>query len=590
MVDTTLEDDRRPTNGHSPRIERLTIAEMPPHDANAELGLLAAEIYNPGTFAELGVTRGDFYTGTGCEIFDALEAMRLAQAPISFDTLRHFLKALPDDAWGMIGSEGIISEIESVTSAATCAKYYFDLVRKAAILRAVREQALAVAGIAGDPNASLATIFERADFSSLRPVSQSGFEWLTAADLDSRDFRQEYLIPGILAAGQPGGIYGAFKSLKTSMAMDLFLSLAMGHPFLDCFPIPAPVPVAFMSGESAMADLKSIAQRICGARGRSLDRVEGFHLSPMLPRLDDSGHMREIERFIIDRGVRAFGVDPAYLCMDLADDAHNLFAVGKYLKPIAELCQATGCAFLIIHHNKRGVPDPFAPAELSDVAWSGFAEFSAQWLLLSRRSPFDPETGRHAIWLNCGGRAGHCGVYGIDIDEGRFDDDGGRVWKVNVHLASEARARALKERGRKLDEDRERKQSLNSGKDRQAVLRALKRFQNGETARIVREAARMSGTRFTPAIAELGDDGLVESCDVAKSKGTYAGFRITPGWWDKVRLDGTIPPVPVSDEDGGTRDSYRESQSHPIIINPGRDSNARKSVPPSGGLKDWDEF
>jgi hypothetical protein len=63
------------------------------------------------------------------------------------------------------------------------------------------------------------------------------FPFFTASQLNSGLFETRYLIPGILVAGQPGGIFGAFKTLKTSLAADLLISLASGTPFLGEFPV-----------------------------------------------------------------------------------------------------------------------------------------------------------------------------------------------------------------------------------------------------------------------------------------------------------------------------------------------------------------
>src|ERR1700722_10252999 len=56
------------------------------------------------------------------------------------------------------------------------------------------------------------------------------FRLLTAAQLNAGQYETRSLIPGVLAAGQPGGIFGAFKTLKTSIAADLLISLASGTP------------------------------------------------------------------------------------------------------------------------------------------------------------------------------------------------------------------------------------------------------------------------------------------------------------------------------------------------------------------------
>ena len=311
------------------------------------------------------------------------------------------------------------------------------------------------------------------------------FRWRTAAELDAGEFEQQYLIPGILAEGQPGGIYGAFKALKTSIAIDQALSLATGCPFLGYFRVDHSAPVAFMSGESGLSALQSIARRVCRAKGCSLDRVEGFFLTDDLPRLERAEDIRTLERFIREREIKALYIDPAYLCMDIANDAHNIFATGQYLKPIGELCKGTGCAILLVHHNKRGVQDPSAPAQLSDISWSGFAEFSAQWVLLSRRSAFDPETGQHEIWLNVGGRAGHCGLYGVDIREGRNEDIECRAWEVEVHQASETRAGIVKADVQRREESKQQKRDSQAELDRTNIITAFGLHMNGETKSVI---------------------------------------------------------------------------------------------------------
>ena len=85
----------------------------------------------------------------------------------------------------------------------------------------------------------------------------------------------------------------------------------------------------------------------------------------------------------------------------------------------------------------------FEPAELEDIAWAGFPEWARQWLLLSRRRKYDPEQGgHHELWLNVGGSAGHSGLWGVNIEEGMRQDEGGRRWNVDVLKASQARAQA----------------------------------------------------------------------------------------------------------------------------------------------------
>ena len=67
------------------------------------------------------------------------------------------------------------------------------------------------------------------------------------------------------------------------------------------------------------------------------------------------------------------------------------------------------------------------------LAIAGIAEFARQWILLNRRAPFVPDSGRHELRLNVGGSAGHSGSWDVTINEGRLKSDfSGRIWEVQV--------------------------------------------------------------------------------------------------------------------------------------------------------------
>ena len=167
------------------------------------------------------------------------------------------------------------------------------------------------------------------------------FPIFTAAELNSTRFETRYLVQDALVAGQPGGIFGAFKTLKTSLTADLLISLASGTPFLGHFAVAEPGRTLFLSGESGLAALQSIARRICAARGLSLETLDKFLITPKLPSLDSGEDVRALRRIIQAKKPVCVAIDPAYLAMR-AGDAGNLFAMGSLLRPLAELCDITG--------------------------------------------------------------------------------------------------------------------------------------------------------------------------------------------------------------------------------------------------------
>jgi AAA domain len=336
------------------------------------------------------------------------------------------------------------------------------------------------------------------------------FRLLSGAQLDSGCYETRYLIPGLLAAGQPGGLFGAFKTLKTSIAADLMISLASGTPFLGRFPVSEPGRVLFLSGESGLAALQSIARRICAERGLSLEKLDNFLLSPDLPKLDCPDDVAALEQLVEEQKPVCVVIDPAYLAM-ASDKSRNLFAMGSLLRPLAELCESTGCTILVVHHCKRS-SRAGEPATLEDIAWSGFAEFSAQWLLLARRRPFDPATGHHELWLTAGSRVGNNGLWEVDVDEGTPKSADGRIWKTAVRSVSSLE-RLTDERWVAASQDRNlRRRALSFEGQCQRTLELLAAYPDeGRTARSLRDALGLSGDRMSRVL-----DSLIEKKQIVK--------------------------------------------------------------------------
>jgi len=360
------------------------------------------------------------------------------------------------------------------------------------------------------------------------------FRLCTAAQLNSGQHATRYLIPGILAAGQPGGIYGAVKTLKTSLAADLLISLASGTPFLGRFPVAGPGRVLFLSGESGLDALQSLARRICAERGLSLESLENFVVSTDLPRLDRPVDLMALQELIEREKPVCVVIDPIYLAMD-SSKSRSLFAMGAMLRPLAELCQSTGCAVLVVHHAKRA-HKAGSPPTLEDIAWSGFAEFSAQWLLVSRRRPYDPDTGHHELWLSAGGRAGHHGLWALDVDEGAASPlpDAGpilptseetRIWKAALRSITWAEAQADEQFVATSADRQLRRRAITVERQSQRPLELLVAYPDGCSARFMRDILGLSGERMSRVLEALIKKGVVrkveEQVDYRRTVVTY---------------------------------------------------------------------
>jgi hypothetical protein len=354
------------------------------------------------------------------------------------------------------------------------------------------------------------------------------FRTMTSAELDSADLHTEYLVTDVMARMQATIIAAAKKSLKTNTAIDLTLSLASRSPFLGKFCVPEAVRVALMSGESGERTIQETAQRIARSKPwPNLSNYENAVWSFDLPRLGHPQTKRELVSFIEDQRLQVLIIDPAYLCLDLGDDAGNLFSVGKKLRELTDIQNETGCTIVIIHHNVKSKGDPFAVPELESIAWSGFQEWARQWILIGRREAYRPDqAGSHKLWFSVGGSAGHSGLWGIDIEEGSPTDQEGRRWEVSIDGASQVIAESISEREQTKEQQAQAKAGRQLAADAEKLLKEYRKRPEGDTAKSFRERAQLNGARAGAANDKLIASGQIVPWKVIKNGRSFDGFKL----------------------------------------------------------------
>jgi hypothetical protein len=338
------------------------------------------------------------------------------------------------------------------------------------------------------------------------------FPLVNAADLDKQPTDIEYACEFLLVKGQPGIIAAAKKTLKTNIAIDLTLSLSHGIRFLQVFSCPRPLRTAFFSGETGPETIIETARRIAMSKGYLFRGFTNAWFSFRVPNLARRDHLKRIEQQIVELKLEVIIIDPVYLALPLKDNAANLFEVGELLRSLAEIAQKHRVTLVLVHHTKKGVADQFAPSELEDIAWAGFAEFARQWMLISRREKYDAEHGgSHKLWFNVGGSAGHSGLWALDIEEGVRQDPSGRRWDVSVRPASEARAEAAEAGQAEKEQRRLTQREAELETDKTTIVGEMKGLKGPDTKTGIRDDSKVPPVRFNRAWSKLIEEKTVVS-------------------------------------------------------------------------------
>jgi len=224
------------------------------------------------------------------------------------------------------------------------------------------------------------------------------------------EYPYRWLVEGVLLAGENCVLGGPSKSLKTCILIDLAISLASATPFLGRFPVPTPVRVALISGESGRRAIQANAKQVCLERSLPFERAAGVYWGFVLPQLSNADHLSILRQTIIDQKLEVVILDPLYLSLLAGSSGINpgdMFAMGPLLAQVGRVCEEAGAMAVLCHHTVKRRDNPYDPIELDELAFSGIGQWMRQWLLISRRERFQPDSGVHRLHFNYGGSSNH---------------------------------------------------------------------------------------------------------------------------------------------------------------------------------------
>ena len=511
------------------RIRPGDSAPVPPHSLDSERWTIGSIILDPRRLPEVAciVRPEDFYLPANQLLYQHLLALGNGDGgAIDITLLANRLQDHGD--LEEAGGTAYLYEVLNSAPVAAHAVYHAKIVRSKATDRAVlwASEDIYRRTSSGELSGGNAAAYAKAKFEGLADdAAKVVFPVRTAAELVADDTVITFYVNRLLVELQPLVIAGPMKSLKTSILVALMFALATGTSFLAKFSVKRAVRCALLSAESGLATIRDLLIRIGQSIGIDAGDVSNLLIGEDIPTIDNPEHEAGIRQLILEHEIEVLGIDPLYLGND-EDSQSNLTRAGRQLRRLTRVCLEMGVTPVLCHHTKKNTFTNYEPLGLADLHGAGTGEFSRQWMMISRRAPYEHD-GRHELWLSAGGSYGHGGLWALDVVEGVWDGPGSRYWQVDVMDADEARGAARDRQQERREADRQQQADDRLEADRQKVVNAMAKFPNGETKTEIRNRTDLSGTRFNSALASLLDDEEVVSCEVHKgNRRTYDGYKL----------------------------------------------------------------
>lgn len=381
--------------------------------------------------------------------------------------------------------------------------------------------------------ASLRTI-ERYNPQSTEAPSTRPFGIRSTETFLKESFHHEWLIKDVLVKGQFAVVGGSQKTLKTSICVELAVSLTTATPFLGKFTVKDQRRVLFMSAESGGATLRDTYLRICNFKSVAKEKPDILWAFE-IPNLSNSLDLKRMAEVIREEKIEVVFIDPLYLCLidsKQAAQASNMFAMGPLLSSLMEACKQAGATPIVVHHTRKtnGAAgwSKFEPPELGDLAFSGLQQIVRQWLLVGRRKAFDPESGLHELWLTYGGSAGHASTWGLNITEGRLDSDfGGRTWQVRLMSRAQLESQREKEKESRWEDAQDQRVA---GVESE-VIEMLFQNEKGLTQSDIKAQLSKGKNKLVGVLTKLLKEKRISKVTIRKDGGRgkheYAGYSLT---------------------------------------------------------------
>ncbi len=196
-----------------------------------------------------------------------------------------------------------------------------------------------------------------------------GLPWTGIEQLMHFHERPEWLVKDIWMDKNVGWIAGVGKSYKSTISIDLALSVASGHPFLGKYEVLTPGPVLMVQEEDPVWRVAHRTQVIAKAKGISVARyslttgaLELEFKKTNVPLFMSIGgnflfknktKVAALEEAIAEYNPRMVIMDPLFM-MTPGMDEYKAGEITEVLNLLKYWRNTYGCSIAIVHHYKKG--------------------------------------------------------------------------------------------------------------------------------------------------------------------------------------------------------------------------------------------
>ena len=234
----------------------------------------------------------------------------------------------------------------------------------------------------------------------------------------------EFDIDGYRIRPTFGTTAGELKTLKSTVAMAVYVAQAAGVAALGHFAVPRPRPVLYVVGEGGEVPFLRRMVRLRDAYGLTDADLAHFAYTADTAPMNDlsfvASILGQLEALEADAGCAGTVIiDPKYAVHPADTDARNLMSEGAMLRAATAPIADAGWSFdLVDHFNQTGTG-----LGLKRVTMAGAGEWADSWTLLAHREPPKVDDGSFRLDMQVGSRQWGGADWWLDVELGRFDAD-----------------------------------------------------------------------------------------------------------------------------------------------------------------------